>query len=42
MCVANTYEQTGRRSEYYWYFDALQGTNYDKPIMATMGEVTPL
>ena len=21
----------------YWYFDALQGTNYDKPIMATMG-----
>ena len=26
-----------RRPEYYWYFDALQGTNYDKPIMATMG-----
>ena len=26
-----------RRPEYYWYFDALQGVNYDKPIMATMG-----
>lgn len=26
-----------RRPEYYWYFDALQGTNYDKPIMSTMG-----
>ena len=26
-----------RRPEYYWYFEALQGTNYEKPIMATMG-----
>lgn len=26
-----------RRPEYYWYFDALQGCNKTKPIMATMG-----
>ena len=26
-----------RRPEYYWYFDALQGYNKTKPIMATMG-----
>lgn len=26
-----------RRSEYYWYFDALQGWNKKIPIMATMG-----
>jgi hypothetical protein len=26
-----------RRPEYYWYFDALQGYNKSKPIMATMG-----
>ncbi len=26
-----------RRPEYYWYFDAINGINYRKPIMATMG-----
>lgn len=26
-----------RRPEYYWWFDALQGLNKEKPIMATMG-----
>lgn len=37
MCVANTYEQIGRRPEYYWYFNSLQGYNKTKPIMTTMG-----
>ena len=31
-----------RRPEYYWYFDSLQGYNKTKPIMTTMGEITPL
>ena len=37
MCVANTYEQIGRRPEYYWYFNSLQGYNKTKPIMSCMG-----